>query len=67
MLSIKESVTKTQLQSKVMNFISDAITVPLQDTDIAPASLTSALIGDEWSASRPGRFTTEDRAPVPIG
>jgi hypothetical protein len=25
--------------------------------------LTSALLGDEWSASRPGRFTPEERAP----
>jgi hypothetical protein len=25
--------------------------------------LTSALGGDEWLASRPGRFTTEERAP----
>jgi hypothetical protein len=28
--------------------------------------LTSALVGCEWSASRPGRFTHEERAPVPI-
>jgi len=26
-------------------------------------SLTSALDGGEWSASRPGRFTTRERAP----
>jgi hypothetical protein len=25
--------------------------------------LTSALVGDEWSASRPGRFTPVERAP----
>jgi hypothetical protein len=25
--------------------------------------LTSALAEDEWSASRPGRFTTVERAP----
>jgi hypothetical protein len=25
--------------------------------------LTSALVGGEWSASRPGRFTSEERAP----
>jgi hypothetical protein len=25
--------------------------------------LTSALVGGEWSASRPGRFTTGERAP----
>jgi hypothetical protein len=25
--------------------------------------LTSALVGGEWSASRPGRFTPGDRAP----
>jgi hypothetical protein len=25
--------------------------------------LTSALDGDEWSASRPGRFTPRERAP----
>jgi hypothetical protein len=25
--------------------------------------LTSALTGGEWSASRPGRFTPEERAP----
>jgi hypothetical protein len=27
--------------------------------------LTSALVGGERSASRPGRFTPEERAPVP--
>jgi hypothetical protein len=26
--------------------------------------LTSALVGAEWSASRTGRFTPEERAPV---
>jgi hypothetical protein len=26
-------------------------------------SLTSALDGGEWSASRPGRFTPKERAP----
>jgi hypothetical protein len=26
-------------------------------------SLTSALVGGEWSASRPGRFTPGERAP----
>jgi hypothetical protein len=26
-------------------------------------SLTSALDGGEWSASRPGRFTSRERAP----
>jgi len=25
--------------------------------------LTSALDGDEWSASHPGRFTSKERAP----
>jgi hypothetical protein len=25
--------------------------------------LTSALVGGEWSASRPGRFTSGERAP----
>jgi hypothetical protein len=25
--------------------------------------LTSALVGDEWSASRPGRFYPGERAP----
>jgi hypothetical protein len=25
--------------------------------------LTSALVGDEWSASHPGRFTLGERAP----
>jgi hypothetical protein len=25
--------------------------------------LTSALVGSEWSASRPGRFTAAERAP----
>jgi hypothetical protein len=25
--------------------------------------LASALVGDEWLASRPGRFTPEERAP----
>jgi hypothetical protein len=29
--------------------------------------LTSALVGDEWSASLPCRFTLGERAPVPIG
>jgi hypothetical protein len=28
--------------------------------------LTSALVGDEWSASRPCRFTPGERVPVPI-
>jgi hypothetical protein len=27
------------------------------------AFLTSALVGSEWSASRPGRFTPKERAP----
>jgi hypothetical protein len=27
-------------------------------------SLTSALDGGEWSASRPGRFTPRERAPI---
>jgi hypothetical protein len=27
-------------------------------------SLTSALEGGEWSASRPGRFTPRERAPI---
>jgi hypothetical protein len=30
---------------------------------IAPPYLTSALHGGEWSASRPGRFTTRERDP----
>jgi hypothetical protein len=30
---------------------------------IATHSLTSALDGNEWSASRPGRFTSRERAP----
>jgi hypothetical protein len=29
--------------------------------------LTSALVGGEWSASRPGRFTPRIEPPVPIG
>jgi hypothetical protein len=29
--------------------------------------LTSALLGDEWSASRPGRFTPGEEPLVPIG
>jgi hypothetical protein len=29
-------------------------------------TLTSALDGGEWSASRPGRFTPRERAPVKI-
>jgi hypothetical protein len=28
--------------------------------------LTSALVEDEWSASRPGRFTPEKEPPVPL-
>jgi hypothetical protein len=28
--------------------------------------LTSALVGGEWSASRPGRFTAWIETPVPI-
>jgi hypothetical protein len=28
---------------------------------------TSAQVGDEWSASHPGRFIPGERAPVPIG
>jgi hypothetical protein len=27
------------------------------------AFLTSAVVGGEWSASRPGRFTSGERAP----
>jgi hypothetical protein len=27
--------------------------------------LTSVLVGDKWSASRSGRFTPEEGAPVP--
>jgi hypothetical protein len=30
---------------------------------VAPPFLTSTLDGDEWSASLPGRFTLEERAP----
>jgi hypothetical protein len=30
---------------------------------VAPPSLTSALDGDEWSASRPGCFTPWEAAP----
>jgi hypothetical protein len=30
---------------------------------IAPPFLTSALDGDEWSASRPGRFTLRGNCP----
>jgi hypothetical protein len=30
---------------------------------IAPSFLTSALDGDEWSASRPCRYSSEKRAP----
>jgi hypothetical protein len=29
--------------------------------------LTSSLVGGEWSASRPGRFTPGKDTPVPIG
>jgi hypothetical protein len=29
--------------------------------------LTSALVGGEWSASRPGRFTLGEEVPLPIG
>jgi hypothetical protein len=28
--------------------------------------LISVLAGGEWSASRPGRFTLEERAPYPL-
>jgi hypothetical protein len=28
--------------------------------------LTSALVGGEWSTSRPGRFTPGKELPVPI-
>jgi hypothetical protein len=31
---------------------------------IAPLILISTVDGDEWSASRPGRFTHGDIAPV---
>jgi len=31
------------------------------------ALLTSSLDGILWSASRPGRFTPGERAPVPLG
>jgi hypothetical protein len=29
--------------------------------------LTLALVGGEWSASRPDRFTPRERPPIPIG
>jgi hypothetical protein len=29
--------------------------------------LTSTLVGDEWSASRPGRFTQVKELQVPVG
>jgi hypothetical protein len=29
--------------------------------------LTSTLDGGEWSVSDPGRFTSEEKPPVPIG
>jgi hypothetical protein len=29
--------------------------------------LTSVLVGGEWSASSPARFTARERAPLPIG
>jgi hypothetical protein len=29
--------------------------------------LTSELAGGEWSASRPGRLTSGEEPPVPIG
>jgi hypothetical protein len=31
--------------------------------EVTPPLLTSALYADELSASRPGRFTTRERAP----
>jgi hypothetical protein len=31
---------------------------------ISTHSVTSALDGGEWSASRPGRFTPKERAPA---
>jgi hypothetical protein len=34
---------------------------------IALHILTSALDGGEWPASCPGRFTTGERVPIPIG
>jgi hypothetical protein len=34
---------------------------------IAPTFLTSTLDGGEQSASRPSRFTSRERAPVPVG
>jgi hypothetical protein len=30
---------------------------------VPPRSLTSTLDGGEWSASRPGRFTSRERVP----
>jgi hypothetical protein len=32
---------------------------------VTPPFLTSVLDGGEWSASRPGRFTSAERSPVP--
>jgi hypothetical protein len=32
-----------------------------------PISLTSALVGGEWSASHPFHFASGEMAPVPIG
>jgi hypothetical protein len=34
-----------------------------EDGDVAPPCLTSTLDGGEWSASRPGRFTSGEKAP----
>jgi hypothetical protein len=34
---------------------------------MVPPFLTLAQDGDEWSASRPGYLTSEERVPVPIG
>lgn len=34
---------------------------------IAPAFLTSALVGDEWAASRPCHFTSDEKPQVSFG
>jgi hypothetical protein len=47
----------------VLNYLSNAMKAYGGLDVLIHIFLTSALVGGEWSASRPGRFTPGERAP----
>jgi hypothetical protein len=57
---LKPRVDKQAVQMLALNGIS--LFPSLGSGCIDPLFLTSALVGGEWSTSRPGRFTTGERA-----